>query len=77
MTNWFAISGMSCGGCAAGIASELKATPGVVTAEVSLTNQLAVVAFDTRKVSAKKLRKVIIAAGYEATIIETSKPRRK
>lgn len=67
-TNQFMISGMHCKGCASGIASELRATPGVARAEVSLTNQLATVAFDTNRVSPTALVRVIREAGYEARL---------
>ena len=33
-TNTFAVTGMHCDGCAKGITSELKRTPGVITATV-------------------------------------------
>jgi copper chaperone CopZ len=65
-TNRFAVTGMDCNHCALGIGSELRRVRGVATAEVSFTNGLAVVAYDTNKVSTKKLVKVIKEAGYEA-----------
>ncbi len=65
-TIWLAISGRHCEGCARGIASELRRTPGVVRAEVSFTNQLAVVAYDTNRVTLKTLQTVIAEAGYAA-----------
>ena len=65
-TNQFAITGMTCNGCAGGIKAELKLAPGVASAEVSLTNKLAVVAYDTNRTSVAKLVKVITEAGFEA-----------
>jgi copper chaperone CopZ len=65
-TNRFAITGMTCNGCAGGIKAELKLAPGVASAEVSLTNKLAVVAYDTNRTSVAKLVKVITEAGFEA-----------
>lgn len=65
-TNWFKVSGMHCNGCAGGIRSELRRTAGVADVTVSFTNQLAMVAFDTNRVSAKQLIKVIEEAGYGA-----------
>jgi copper chaperone CopZ len=64
-TNCFTISGMHCDGCANGLTAELKETPGVVTAQVTFSNKLAVVAIDTNKTSAAQLTKVIKAAGFE------------
>jgi copper chaperone CopZ len=76
-TNWLAISGMHCEGCARGITSELKRTPGVVRAEVSFTNKLAVVAYDTNRVSLKTLQDVIAQAGYAAKPAKPPKPARR
>lgn len=70
-TNRFAVSGMHCDGCAEGIASELKRAPGVAFVSVSFSNRLAIIAYDTNRVSAKGLKKVIVKAGYDA---ELAKP---
>lgn len=65
-TNWFRVSGMHCNGCASGITSELRRTPGVTGAEVSLTNRTAVVVLDTNRVSSARIIQVIREAGYDA-----------
>jgi mercuric ion binding protein len=65
-TNQFTITGMHCDGCAGGLKSELKETPGVASAEVTFSNKLAVVTFDTNKVTTAKLTKVIKDAGFAA-----------
>jgi copper chaperone CopZ len=65
-TNYFTITGMHCDGCANGLTGELKETKGVISAQVTFSNQLAVVAIDTNKINAAKLTKVIKAAGFEA-----------
>jgi len=65
-TNRFAISGMHCDGCAGGLTAELKQTRGVVSAQVTFSNQLAVVAYDTNKVTTAKLTEVIKEAGFTA-----------
>ena len=65
-TNRFVVTGMSCNGCAQGIASELKRAPGVAFASVSFSNKLAVIAYDTNRISAAGLKKVIVEAGFEA-----------
>jgi len=72
-TNQFKVTGMSCDGCARGIASELKRVPGVVSADVTFSNKLAVVAYDTNRVSADGLKKAIVEAGYDAKLIKPSK----
>lgn len=65
-TNRFTITGMHCNGCAQGLTSELKRARGVVTASVSFTNRLAVVAFDTNRTATTALVKVIEEAGFKA-----------
>ena len=65
-TNSFVVSGMHCDGCAQGITSELKRAPGVAFASVSFSNKLAVIGYDTNRISAKGLKKVIVEAGFEA-----------
>ena len=65
-TNCFRVSGMHCKGCTSGISSELRRTPGIAGAEVSLTNRTAVVAFDTNRVSSAGIIQVIRDAGYDA-----------
>ena len=67
---------MGCDGCASGIASELKRLPGVVYAQVTFSNNLAVVAYDTNRVSAEGLKKAIVEAGYEAKLIKPRKDTR-
>jgi copper chaperone CopZ len=76
-TNWFAISGMHCDGCAKGLTSELKRAPGVVNASVSFTNKLAMVAYDTNRISLKALQVVVTEAGYEAKPIKPPRPVRR
>lgn len=65
-TNHFTITGMHCDGCAGGLTAELKQTRGVISAQVTFSNKLAVVAIDTNKVSTAQLTKVIKEAGFEA-----------
>jgi len=72
-TNQFQITGMSCDGCGSGIASELKRLPGVGCAQVTFSNKLAVVAYDTNRVSADGLKKAIVEAGYDAKLMKARK----
>ena len=64
-TNQFKITGMHCVGCARGLAAELNQARGVASASVSLTNTLAVVAYDTNRTTLAKLVKVVEAAGFK------------
>lgn len=66
-TNYFTITGMHCDGCANGLTAELMETKGVIKAQVTFSNQLAVVAIDTNKISTAKLTTVIKEAGFTAT----------
>lgn len=70
ITNQFAISGMHCDGCAKGLTAELKQTRGVVFAQVTFSNKLAVVAYDTNRVSQAALVKVAKEAGFEAKPVQ-------
>lgn len=69
-TNKFAITGMTCNGCAGGLKAELKLAPGVAAAEVLLTNKLAVVAYDTNRTDQTKLLKAIKEAGFEGKLVK-------
>lgn len=70
VTNQFDIQGMHCDGCARGLAAELRRVPGVTKAEVSFPKRLAVVVYETNRVSVATLMRTVEEAGYQA------KPRR-
>lgn len=76
-TNRFSIRGMSCDGCARGIQSELKAVPGVLAAEVSFSNKVAVAIYDTNQTTVDGLRKVIVDAGYRAKLIKPGTAKKR
>jgi len=65
-TNRIEVIGMTCDGCVKGVTSELRRVPGVVSVSVTLSNNLAVVAVDTNKVTTRKLVQTIEEAGYKA-----------
>jgi len=65
-TNRFVVSGMHCNGCAAGLRSELKRTPGVIDATVTLTNKLAIIVHFKDRISEKQLIDVIEEIGFKA-----------
>jgi copper chaperone CopZ len=62
------VTGMHCDGCAGGLTSELRRVPGVCTAEVSLTNRTAIVAYDTNRVQTAALLKAVSEAGFEGRV---------
>lgn len=67
-TNRFAITGMTCEGCAGGLQSELARTKGVAFVKVTLTNSEAVVAFDTNRIKTAALLKVVEESGFKARV---------
>ena len=62
------ISGMHCGGCAAGITAMLKRTDGVLKANVSFEEQQATVEYNAARTSPEKIREVIEKLGYKVAI---------
>lgn len=63
----FSVEGMGCGGCAAGIATILRGTPGVREAEVDFETRLATISYDPAQTTANKLAGVIADEGYTVT----------
>ncbi len=63
-----ALKGMSCGGCADRIASELRKIEGVYTANVSYTKSRAVIHYAPKKISVIKLVEVIEKLGFKVNI---------
>ena len=62
------IEGMHCSGCASGIKSMLKRTPGIVSAEVSFETKTANVEYNPADISREKIVEVITNLGYKARI---------
>ena len=60
------VGGMSCQGCVKNISGLLLATPGVVSAEVSLDAGEARVVFDPQQVQRAALLEAIEDAGFDA-----------
>jgi copper chaperone CopZ len=61
----FAVGGMSCGGCAAGVQRALLKAPGVRAAEVSFSAGRAAVEYDPARTDPERLAAVIAAAGHQ------------
>lgn len=74
-TNRFAITGMKCGGCAAGLQFELEEAKGVVSANVVFSNRLAVVVYDTNVIRTAGLTNVIKQAGFKSRLLPLAKRR--
>lgn len=63
-----AIEGMTCQACVNGITAQLTKTPGVLTCNVSLENNSAVVQFDPSRLSAEQAAQRINQLGFKARI---------
>lgn len=70
VTNRFSISGMKCKDCAKGLAAELRLTPGVVRAVVSLADAEATVVSNTNRVATVGLLAAIREAGFQGRLLE-------
>lgn len=64
-----AIKGMTCVSCVARVEKAILKGPGVLSAQVNLANEKALVEFETQKINTQKILSLIIAVGYEAEII--------
>ena len=60
----FAVQGMHCGGCVSVITKALQGREGVMAAEVSLADSVAVVTFDPQKVAPSELKALFEDLGY-------------
>jgi copper chaperone CopZ len=74
-TQHFAIEGMTCGGCAAGLQFELEDAKGVFKAQVVFDRKLAVVSFDTNVITLAGVTNVIKQAGFKSRLLKTAKPK--
>lgn len=58
------VTGMTCGGCVNSVTRVLQATPGVVSATVTLLPSQAVVEYDTERATSDQLSQAIKDAGF-------------
>ncbi len=63
------VSGMSCGGCAAGVQRILLQGPGVREAQVSFAAGQATVEYDPAQTDPQALAALVTAAGYRVTTL--------
>ena len=75
VTNRFSITGMHCKDCAKGLSAELRLTPGVVRAMVSLADTEATVVYDTNRVATRAVLKAIEAAGFRGKVFQPDTPK--
>ena len=64
----FSIAGMSCEGCAKGVAVTLRDMPGVASAEARFDTREAIVTYDDGTVSEMMLAREIESLGYKVVI---------
>lgn len=62
------IDGMTCNGCVASVTKILQGVDGVTSAEVSLADKRAEVAFDATKISVDALIAAVEDGGYDASL---------
>lgn len=60
----FTVDGMGCAGCATGIETTLRGTPGVRRVEVDFATRLATVSYDSAQTNVEALAEVIAGEGY-------------
>lgn len=70
-----AVTGMTCGGCVAGVRHALGALAGVDAVDVSLAEQRVHVRYDENRVGIQAMRDALRSAGYD--LAETTKPDRR
>ncbi len=66
-TATFRVDGMHCSGCTEKVQAALAKVDGIVKVDVKLADKRVVVSFDSAKISAEKIAKLISDAGYPAT----------
>lgn len=66
----FAVKGMTCAGCAAGMKATLEREEGVASAEVDYENATARIRFDPAKTNVENLMAAIGEMGYTAKLME-------
>lgn len=64
----FIVGGMDCEGCAGGLTSKFKATPGVKTAAIDFKAKSATVTYDPAKCKPDTLIAAATKAGYTAKV---------
>lgn len=60
------ISGMTCGGCAAGAKKAAESVPGVASAQVSLERAEAELEYDGKEETLEAVKKALGRAGFKA-----------
>lgn len=70
------VSGMTCGGCAAGLEARLAEIPGVTSAKASYEKGEAIVEFDAMRVTTAQLSEAVKKAGFKAESVKVISPEK-
>ena len=70
MKEKYAISGMTCSACSAGIERAVGKVEGVIKTEVSLMGETMVVEYDENKTDSEKIIQTVLSLGYGATLYD-------
>jgi copper ion binding protein len=68
------VSGMTCGGCAAGLEARLAEIPGVTSAKASYEKGEAIVEYDATRVTTAQLSEAVKKAGFKAESVKVISP---
>ncbi|KAL4738762.1 E1-E2 ATPase-domain-containing protein [Aspergillus similis] len=71
-TTTLAVEGMTCGACTSAVEGGLAENPGVLSVNVSLLSERAVIEHDLSTVSAEQLAEIVEDRGFGARVLETS-----
>ena len=65
------ITGMSCAGCASHIHAALSQSAGIISDEVKYPGDVAIIKYESSKISEKEIIAVIEKTGYKAVVIKS------
>jgi Cation transport ATPase len=68
------ITGMTCASCSARVEKALRKVPGVLTAEVNLASEQALVRYDPTQTQPELLQQTVEQAGYGVVVDEVTLP---
>lgn len=68
----FNVEGMTCSSCTVTTKAAIKKLEGIIEINVSLENKNAIISFDPKKTTSKKIKSRIDSVGYKATEVQCS-----
>ena len=73
VTQQLQLQGMSCVSCAKAIDRAILGIPGVTSANVNFPTERAIVIFDPQKTNLENIQRAVVAAGFQAVPVQSSK----